>query len=252
MSKLKLIDVAGVVPIHALAIASVLLFIFTLTINANEVSAINAFSPDTSATLKHYPISNQVPTSLATLTSFEISTETVEMQVPFTTEIQYSDEIYLGDQRVVQAGEYGTIVETYELKTWQGQEYDRNLIDRQTTDPVVQIIQKGTKKHYQQLDTEIGSLTYYLSYSMYATSYDGNCYGCSGTTYMGTSVDYGVCAVDPNVIPLGSKIYVEGYGRCTALDIGGAIKGNRIDVGFADVRQGWWSSRYTNVYLLSD
>ncbi|PGY07734.1 3D domain-containing protein, partial [Bacillus sp. AFS031507] len=37
-------------------------------------------------------------------------------------------------------------------------------------------------------------------------------------------------AVDPSVIPLGSKVYVEGYGEATAADTGGAIKGNRIDV----------------------
>lgn len=39
-----------------------------------------------------------------------------------------------------------------------------------------------------------------------------------------------VIAVDPKVIPLGSKVYVEGYGEAMALDTGGAIKGNRIDV----------------------
>ena len=39
-----------------------------------------------------------------------------------------------------------------------------------------------------------------------------------------------VIAVDPSVIPLGSKVYVEGYGYATAADIGGAIKGHKIDV----------------------
>ena len=38
-----------------------------------------------------------------------------------------------------------------------------------------------------------------------------------------------VIAVDPTVIPLGSKVYVEGYGNAIAEDTGGAIKGNRID-----------------------
>jgi 3D (Asp-Asp-Asp) domain-containing protein len=39
-----------------------------------------------------------------------------------------------------------------------------------------------------------------------------------------------VIAVDPSVIPLGSKVYVEGYGEAVAADTGGAIKGSRIDV----------------------
>ena len=39
-----------------------------------------------------------------------------------------------------------------------------------------------------------------------------------------------VIAVDPNVIPLGTKVWVEGYGNAVAADTGGAIKGNKIDV----------------------
>ena len=39
-----------------------------------------------------------------------------------------------------------------------------------------------------------------------------------------------VIAVDPNVIPLGSKVWVEGYGYAVAGDTGGAIKGNKIDL----------------------
>ena len=55
-------------------------------------------------------------------------------------------------------------------------------------------------------------------------------------TYTGSKTATGVwpyeggVAVDPSVIPLGSKLYIEGYGRARALDTGGAIKGNRIDL----------------------
>jgi 3D (Asp-Asp-Asp) domain-containing protein/LysM repeat protein len=67
-----------------------------------------------------------------------------------------------------------------------------------------------------------------------ATAYTASCEGCSGITKTGvnlkTNPDAKVIAVDPSVIPLGSKVHVEGYGYATAEDIGGAIKGNRIDV----------------------
>jgi 3D (Asp-Asp-Asp) domain-containing protein/uncharacterized protein YabE (DUF348 family) len=67
---------------------------------------------------------------------------------------------------------------------------------------------------------------------MVATAYTANCYGCSGTTKSGHHAGHGIVAVDPRVIPLGSHLYIPGYGRATAGDTGGDIRGNRIDLGF--------------------
>ncbi len=53
-------------------------------------------------------------------------------------------------------------------------------------------------------------------------------------TYVGTLVRKGVAAVDPSVIPMGTKLWVEGYGYAVADDQGSAIKGNRIDLAFND------------------
>ena len=66
--------------------------------------------------------------------------------------------------------------------------------------------------------------------SMEATAYlptDGN---GEGITAMGLPATYGVAAVDPSVIPLGSRLYVPGYGEAIAADTGGAIYGYRIDL----------------------
>ena len=67
-----------------------------------------------------------------------------------------------------------------------------------------------------------------------ATAYTAYCTGCSGTTATGIDLranpNQRVIAVDPRVIPLGSKVWVEGYGEAIAGDTGGAIKGNKIDV----------------------
>ncbi|WP_163102675.1 3D domain-containing protein [Peribacillus alkalitolerans] len=67
-----------------------------------------------------------------------------------------------------------------------------------------------------------------------ATAYTADCEGCIGITKTGVDLkanpDKKVIAVDPKVIPLGSKVYVEGYGYATAEDTGGAIKGKRVDL----------------------
>lgn len=67
-----------------------------------------------------------------------------------------------------------------------------------------------------------------------ATAYTAYCTGCSGTTAYGIDLranpNRKVIAVDPRVIPLGTKVWVEGYGEAIAGDTGGAIKGNKIDV----------------------
>ncbi|HSJ36793.1 MAG TPA: LysM peptidoglycan-binding domain-containing protein [Planococcus sp. (in: firmicutes)] len=67
-----------------------------------------------------------------------------------------------------------------------------------------------------------------------ATAYTAYCTGCSGITRTGIDLrsnpNQKVIAVDPTVIPLGSKVWVEGYGVAIAGDTGGAIKGNKIDV----------------------
>ncbi|AII28083.1 L-alanyl-D-glutamate peptidase [Bacillus phage Bobb] len=72
------------------------------------------------------------------------------------------------------------------------------------------------------------------SLQVVATAYTAYCYGCSGITATGVDLrsnpNQKVIAVDPNVIPLGSTVYVEGYGQAIAADTGGAIKGNRIDI----------------------
>lgn len=73
---------------------------------------------------------------------------------------------------------------------------------------------------------------------MEATAYTATCEGCSGTTSTGINLienpDAKVISVDPTVIPLGTKVYVEGYGEAIAGDTGGGIKGNRIDIFIPD------------------
>ncbi|MGE7023089.1 3D domain-containing protein [Solibacillus cecembensis] len=67
-----------------------------------------------------------------------------------------------------------------------------------------------------------------------ASAFTANCSGCAGKTAYGINLkenpDIKLIAVDPKVIPLGTKVWVEGYGIAIAGDTGGSIKGNKIDI----------------------
>ena len=74
-------------------------------------------------------------------------------------------------------------------------------------------------------------------------------------TFLGTNVRPGIIAVDPNVIPLGSRVYIEypdGTGHyATAEDTGGAIKGNRIDVAVSSVDKAYdFGIKNVKVYVV--
>ncbi len=188
--------------------------------------------------------------SLKTESSFDTSIEEVVTTLPFNTIYKDSGELFIGETKIAQKGVNGKRTETFKMYRWHGELIDRVLFNTVNKVAVNQIVLRGTKKNIRKLTTPDGAIEYYQKLNMWATSYDGNCLGCSGTTYTGTSVHHGVCAVDPRVIPLGSYMYIPGYGTCHAEDIGGGIKGNDIDLGFEDVSKGWWSSRYTDVYIL--
>ncbi len=71
-------------------------------------------------------------------------------------------------------------------------------------------------------------------------------------TYVGSTVRPGVVAVDPNVIPMGTKLWVEGYGEAIADDQGSAIKGNRIDLVYNDRQEALdYGIKKVKVYVLS-
>ena len=65
-----------------------------------------------------------------------------------------------------------------------------------------------------------------------ATAYSAFDPGNTNRTAMGTLLRRGVIAVDPAVIPLGTRVFIPGYGEAIAEDVGGAIRGNRIDIAF--------------------
>ena len=80
------------------------------------------------------------------------------------------------------------------------------------------------------IDTGRGLVPYTQMYGMEATAYLPTDGSAEGLTAMGIPATYGIVAVDPDVIPLGSRVYIPGYGEALAADTGGAIYGYRIDL----------------------
>jgi len=101
------------------------------------------------------------------------------------------------------------------------------------------------------VETSYGAINYSNVMSMEATAYLPTDGSGAGITATGIRATYGVVAVDPRVIPLGTKVYIPGYGVALAADTGGAIKGYKIDLcmeSYAECMQ--FGRRNVTVYVL--
>ena len=97
-----------------------------------------------------------------------------------------------------------------------------------------------------------GSLSYSQALTMEATAYCGDGVTASGSATVRNPNGYSTIAVDPRVIPLGTKVYVDGYGYALACDTGGAIKGNIIDLFVnSEAEAENWGRRSVTVYILN-
>ncbi|MDR2006805.1 MAG: peptidoglycan-binding protein [Acidaminococcales bacterium] len=87
--------------------------------------------------------------------------------------------------------------------------------------------------------------------NMEATAYTSEDPGCGLYTAGGNRLRRGIVAVDPRVIPLGTRLFVSGYGHAVADDTGGAIKGNRIDLAYESRPDALkFGRRMVTVYIL--
>ena len=181
--------------------------------------------------------------------------DTVEETRPMETIYRDDPTMDQGDYVVLQAGADGLIRRSYRVVYEDGQEAKRELVDESEMPSQPEIVARGTRP-VKLVETPSGSLRYSRSLRVYATWYNPASAGRSpespwyGIAATGVQVHRGIVAVDPSVIPLGSRMYVPGYGEAVAADTGWAVIGNIVDLGFADYEVPDWRSGWVEIYIL--
>ena len=104
-----------------------------------------------------------------------------------------------------------------------------NSLGRDLTATVEEPFEEPTPPE-EVVETPQGYVPYTQVLGMEATAYLPTDGGGGGLTAMGIPASYGIVAVDPDIIPLGTRVYIPGYGEALAADTGGAIYGYRIDL----------------------
>jgi uncharacterized protein YabE (DUF348 family) len=160
-------------------------------------------------------------------------TDVVEEPVQFAVVTKKDDRLEKGKEKILTTGRKGLVSKQYEVLLENGEEVSRKLISEQkVAEKQDKVVAVGTKDLALQVSR--GANEQGKEFYVTATAYTAFCNGCSGRTATGLNLranpNMKVIAVDPRVIPLGSKVYVEGYGYAVAADTGGAIKGYIIDL----------------------
>jgi len=170
-------------------------------------------------------------------------TEVVQVALSPETVIQNDNTLARGIQRVVTTGRAGYKQITYEINYENGKEVSREAVASQVVvAPRNHVVARGTLTTHT---VNGGSFTFTRAIVVQATAYTGG-----GVTASGRRAQVGVIAVDPSIIPYGTKVYVEGYGYAIAGDTGGRINGDRIDVYLETERACRnWGVRYVKIYL---
>ena len=174
-----------------------------------------------------------------------------KIEIPFETESRENKDMFEGEKKVITKGEVGQKTESLKNTYVNGVlETTEVLKSEITKDPVKEVVEVGTKKGTQAPNGKNAKRVIVMQ----ATAYDPT---AGSKTAMGTRARVGAVAVDPRVIPLGSKLYIESmdgfasYGYATAEDTGGAIKGNRIDLFYnSNSEANRFGRRNVKVYVL--
>jgi uncharacterized protein YabE (DUF348 family) len=170
--------------------------------------------------------------------------ETVKTEIPYKVVAQDADFPVGLPDRIINRGANGLQEQTVKLTLEDGNEVQREVLNQHIVmEPVSQVVSRGAQTTISRGGS---SYNFKRAWVMTATAYSIP----GGRTATGIPVRWGVVAVDPSVIPLGTKLYVDGYGPAVAADTGGAIRGKRIDLYMNSSQAAFsWGVRSVVVYV---
>jgi uncharacterized protein YabE (DUF348 family) len=187
---------------------------------------------------------------------------TVSTDVPFPVHERPDGTLRKGARRVVKHGTPGSVMRVYRSLVVGGVEGPSTLTAETVVHkPVAQIVAVGTGDGSTRRQLAVAQVPAKLvraskepdgrRVQVVATAYSAEEPGASDGTVLGPHCERGIIAVDPDVIPLGSHVYVPGYGYAMAADTGGMINGRHVDLCFNSVAEvNSWGKRYLTVIVL--
>ncbi|MCL2455911.1 MAG: 3D domain-containing protein, partial [Defluviitaleaceae bacterium] len=189
-------------------------------------------------------------------------TEVELITLPYATIENKTNSVPQGRQHSRVEGEDGEKAITTSIVYIAGVEESRDYVGTEILrEPVDAILDIGTGWLGSLTNVNAPDFHYSQRVRMEATAYT-KYFGCTGKhpedpgfgiTASGRPVQHGIVAVDRSVIPLGTRLYVDGYGFAIAADVGGAIRGDKIDLYMSTIEEALrFGRRHIDVWILDE
>ncbi len=198
------------------------------------------------------PVTPLAPGTQITVERREVRSWVERAPIAFTSQVVHDPEVFKGNQLVRSAGQPGTRERTMHVLYADGRTAAMTpSVWMVVQNPVPRIVAVGTRAMIASRGAFAGREFMIMEATAYYPGPNNYGGGVGPRTAIGMLAQRGVVAVDPRVIPLGSRLYVEGYGYAVAGDTGGAIQGMRIDLCYNTYDEAiQWGRRQAKVYIL--